>query len=132
MDTSVKRHTSFDNNVTTCDIQNAYLTAKCRELIWTTAGTKFGSEEVSIMVVKIDLYGLKSSRAAFRAKLESLLHDIVYTPSKADPDVWMIPEIKSYGTEYYEYALFCVDDVLVIRCVSMKTIKGIKCVFKIK
>ena len=27
-----------------CDIQNAYLTEKCRELIWTTAGPKFGLE----------------------------------------------------------------------------------------
>ena len=25
-----------------CDIQNDYLTAKCRELIWTTAGPEFG------------------------------------------------------------------------------------------
>ena len=41
------------------DIQNAYLTAKCRELIWTTAGPEFGLEEGSIMVVKMALYGLK-------------------------------------------------------------------------
>ena len=27
-----------------CDIQNAYLTAKCREKIWTIAGPEFGSE----------------------------------------------------------------------------------------
>ena len=27
-----------------CDIQNAYPTAKCRELIWTTEGTKFVSK----------------------------------------------------------------------------------------
>ena len=52
------------------------------------------------MVVKMSLYGLKSSGAVFRAKLESLLHDIGCTPSKADLDVWMTPEIKSYGTEY--------------------------------
>ena len=25
-----------------CDIQNAYLTVMCRELIWTTAGPEFG------------------------------------------------------------------------------------------
>ena len=35
-----------------CDIQNAHLTAKCRDLIWTTAGPEFGTEEGSIMVVK--------------------------------------------------------------------------------
>ena len=30
-----------------CDIQNAYMTAKCREKIWTIAGPEFGSEERS-------------------------------------------------------------------------------------
>ena len=62
----------------------------------------------------------------------SLLHDIGYTPSKVDPDVWMIPAIKSDGTEYYEYALVYVDDGLVIICVPMKTSEGIKCVLKLK
>ena len=84
------------------------------------------------MVVKMSLYGLKSSGAVFRAKLESLLHDIGCTPSKADLDVWMTPEIKSYVTEYYEYALVYVNNILVIMCVPMKKIKGIKYVFKLK
>ena len=74
-------------DILACDIQNSYLTEKCRELIWTTAGTKFGLEEGSIMVVKMALYGLKLSGAEFRANLASLLHNIRYTPSKADPDV---------------------------------------------
>ena len=34
-----------------CDIQNAYLTAKCREKIWTIAGPEFGSEAGKIMLV---------------------------------------------------------------------------------
>ena len=52
------------------------------------------------MVVKMAIYGLKSSGAALRSKLASLLHGIGYTPFKVDPDVWMIPAIKSDGTEY--------------------------------
>ena len=64
--------------------------------------------------------------------MASLLHDIGYTPSKADQDVWMIPAIKSDVTEYYKYALVYVGDVLVISCVPMKTTEGIKCVFKLK
>ena len=59
-----------------CDIQNAYLTAKCREKIWNIAGPEFGSEEGSLMIVKMALYGLKSSGAAFRAKLAGVLHDL--------------------------------------------------------
>ena len=74
--------------VLACDIQNAYLTADCRELIWTRAGPEFGSEAGSVFLIKKALYGLKSAGAAFRALLAETLHDIGYTPTKADPDVW--------------------------------------------
>ena len=49
-----------------CDIQNAYLTSKCREKIWTIAGPEFGSDAGKLMIVVHALYGLKSSGAAFR------------------------------------------------------------------
>jgi len=54
-----------DLQVLACDIQNAYLTAKCQEKIWTKAGPEFGSKAGSIMLVVRALYGLKSSGAAF-------------------------------------------------------------------
>ena len=63
-------------SVMACDIQNAYLTADCREKIWMQAGPEFGSESGSIMIVKKALYGLKGSGAAFRAHLAEKLHDI--------------------------------------------------------
>ena len=50
------------------------------------------------MVRKMTLYGLKSSGAAFRDKLASLLHNIRFTPSKVDLDLWIRPDIKSDGT----------------------------------
>ena len=59
-----------------CDIQNAYLTAKCREKILSISGPEFGSEEVRLMIVKMALYGLKSSGAAFRANMAGVLHDL--------------------------------------------------------
>ena len=37
-------------DILACDIQNAYLTAKCREKIWTIAGPEFGSEEGSLII----------------------------------------------------------------------------------
>ena len=70
-----------DLDILACDIQNAYLTALCRENIWTRAGPDFGSEKFTIVVVKMALYGLKSSGAAFRANLAGVLHGIGYTPS---------------------------------------------------
>ena len=84
------------------------------------------------MVVKMALCGLKSSGPAFRSNLVSLLHHIWCTSSKSDPDVCMIPAIKSDGTEYYKYALDYVEDLLVISCFPMKTIEGIKLIFKLK
>ena len=43
--------------VMACDIQNAYLTADCREKIWTRAGPEFGSEAGTIMFIHKPLYG---------------------------------------------------------------------------
>ena len=103
-----------DLKVLACDIQNAYLTVKCREKIWTIAGPEFGSEAGQIMIIVRALYGLKSSGAAFRALLAETLYDIGYKPTKADPDVWIRPGIKSDGFEYYELVLCYVDDVLSI------------------
>ena len=37
-----------------------------------------------------------------------------FKSSVADPDVWMRPATKSDGTEYYEYILMYVDDILSI------------------
>ena len=43
------------------------------------------------MIVKMDIYGLKSSGAAFRDKIANVLYEINYRPSRTDPDVWMRP-----------------------------------------
>ena len=51
------------------DIGNAYLNAKCRERIWTVAGKEFGSDSDQVMIIVQGLYGLKSSRAAWKQTL---------------------------------------------------------------
>jgi hypothetical protein len=84
------------------------------------------------MTVKMALYGLKSSGAAFRSKLAGVLHDLQYRPSRADPDVWLKPAVKPDGFKYYEMVLCYVDDVMVISHVPDKMIQGIKGVFKLK
>ncbi len=92
-----------DLDILACDIQNAYLTAECRERVWILAGPEFGSEAGQNMIVRKALYGLKSSGAAFRAHLADTLNAMDYRPSYADPDVWLRPAVKPDGTEYYEY-----------------------------
>jgi len=121
-----------DLKVLSCDIQNAYLTAKCREKIYTRAGPEFGSEQGSLMLIVRALYGLKSSGAAFRSLLAETLYDMDYKPTKADPDVWIRPAVKPNGFEYYEYVLCYVDDVLSISGDAMATMKEIQTVFKLK
>jgi hypothetical protein len=78
-----------DLNILSYDIQNANVTANCREQIFTIASPKFGSEARSIMLVKKALYGLKSSSAGFRAHLAETLYNLSYTPTKVDPDLWI-------------------------------------------
>ena len=84
------------------------------------------------MIVKMALYGINSSGAAFRAKLSGVLHDIGYTPSKADPDVWLRPAVNPDGAEYYEMVLCYVDNVLAISDMPMRIMDGIRSVFKLK
>ena len=83
--------------ILSCDIQNTYFTAESREEIWTRAGLEFGCESGTIMIVKMALYGLKSSGAAFRAHMEDNLNDIGFLSTKADPDVWYRPAVKPNG-----------------------------------
>ena len=99
-------------NVFACDIGNAYLNADCREKLWTIAGAEFGSEKGAVMIIARALYGLKSSGAAWRAKLAQTMDDIGYKPTQADPDVWMKVSMKEDGTPYYKYVLIYVDDIL--------------------
>ena len=56
-------------DILSSDIQNAYLTAPCREKFWTIAGQEVGSEVSKPMLIVRALYGLKSSGAVFRSFL---------------------------------------------------------------
>ena len=119
-------------DVLACDIQNAYLTAPCKEKIYTIAGPEFGSDCGKVFIITRALYGLKSSGAAFRTFLAEHLHDIGYVPSKADPDVWMRPGMKPNGSKYWEYVLCYVDDILSISHDPKRTMKLIQAKFKLK
>jgi hypothetical protein len=119
-------------SILSCDIQNAYLTADCRERIYCIAGPEFGSEAGSIMIVKKALYGLKTSGAAFRAHLAETLYGLNYTPTRGDPDVWIRPGVKQAGFEYYEMVLVYVDDILCMSHDPRATMEGIQGTFKLK
>ena len=71
-----------------------------------------------------------ASGAAFCAHLAETLYDLSYTPTKADPDVWIRPPVKANGFEYYEMTLVYVDDILCISDDPKATMNGIQATFK--
>jgi hypothetical protein len=84
-----------DLKLLACEIQNAYLTADCREQIYIIAGPEYDLEAGSLMIIKKALYALKSSGTAFQAHLAETLFNLNYLPTKADPDVRIRPGIKA-------------------------------------
>ena len=118
--------------ILSCAIQNAYLTTKCREKIWTRAGPEFGSDEGKVMIILRALYGLRPSGGSFRALLAEILYDLNYVPSYADPDVYMRPTVKENRCKYYEYVLTYIDDVLCISNTPMMSMKWIQDQLKLK
>ena len=88
--------------ISSCDIQNAYLTAPCREKIYFIAGPELGSDQGKIMIVQRALYSFKSFGAAFWNFFAEILHDMGYKLSQADQDVWLRPATTEDGHEYYE------------------------------
>ena len=97
------------------DIQNAYHTAPCGEMIIITCGPEFESEHKGKNAVVVRaLYGLRRNGSAFRDHLASCMEAHNYLPCRDDPDVWMQKARESNGTEYYEYMLLYVDDFLSI------------------
>ena len=118
--------------VLACDIQNNFLTAKCREKCFTRSGPEFGSDRGKLMLITRALYGLKTISASFRSYLEETLYELGYTPTKTDPDVWLWKAVKADGFQYYEMVFCYVDNVLCISDDPMKTMKGIQRTFKLK
>ena len=69
-----------DLQLQSLDIQNAYLTADCRELIWMRTGPEFGTEKGTLTIVRKSLYGLKSSADAFSSCWQTLYGTKAFAP----------------------------------------------------
>ena len=121
-----------DLDVLSRDIENAYLTAPCREKCWTIGGKEFGPDEGKPFIITKTLYGLKSSDAAFRALLAETLDDMGFRSSHADPDVWLHLAVNPDGEKYYEYVLVYVNDISTISFDPKEPMKGIQKDFKFK
>ena len=105
--------------VLSADIHNAYLTAPLIEKYYDIACLEDGfPPHLAGRPCKIvrTLYGLPIAGALFRAHLTKHLRSLGYTSCKADPDLHIRRAVKKDGTEYWEYLIVYVDDLL---CTSM-------------
>ena len=94
--------------ITGGDVGNAYLEAYTKEKVCFRAGPEFGPElEGHLLIIVKALYGLRTSGARFHAKFADTLRELGFTPTYADPDVW----IRDAG-DCYEYVVMYVDDLL--------------------
>jgi Reverse transcriptase (RNA-dependent DNA polymerase). len=119
-------------DVFAADIGNAYLNAPCREKIWTVAGSEFGSEQGSVMLIVRALYGLKSSGAAWATTFAQSLRDLGYNQCQADPNVWLKVGVKPCGFKYYQLILVYVDDILHISHDPSIVIDALKGLYELK
>ena len=103
-----------DLDICAADIQNAYITAPCREKIWTRCGPEFGSLAGRKARIVRALYGLKSAARAFGAFLAETLLDLGWKPCRGESDVRMRSRTKENGEKIWEYLLVYTDDLLLI------------------
>ena len=99
---------------------------------------RFGSKLESsadvgkVCVLTRALYGLKSARVSWHAELASVLRDLGYKLTKADPDIWIHVVVTDSGYEYYEMLFVYVDDILSLSHKPREAINEITKFFKPK
>ena len=103
-----------DLDLVMIDVSNAFVNANCRELVCAKAGPEFGEYEGCIVLIVKALYGLRSSGSAWHSQFSDHLRSMGFTPSLSDMDMWMRRQQRPDDTEYYEYLVVYVDDVLIV------------------
>ena len=109
------------------DIGNVFCMATCAENICSCCVEEFGPRCDSIVVLNWDLYGLKMASNSFYRYFGDFLRDLVFTPSRADQDLWII---KSEDYEGYDYIATHVYDVIIEANNPFKYMHDIKIKFK--
>ena len=121
-----------DLDIMSCDLENAYLNAPCREKIWFEGGAECGEDQGKVLVVVRALYGLKSAGSSWRAALAEVIAGIGFESTRADPDVWIRMAVRSDGFKYYEMLFVYVDDILSVSHKAKEVIEEITAFYKAK
>ncbi len=97
------------------DVRNAFIQAPASEKHYIKCGPEFGEEyEGQYAIIIRSIYGGRVSGRDFWLHLRECMREMGFTSSKADPDVWFRPATKADGTEYNEFVLLYVDDILAV------------------
>ena len=122
-------------DVKVTDIGNAYLNAKNKERVHSTAcALLFGEANKGKTVVIVRaLYGLKSAGNAWRHHFANFIRNTLgYSPTIADPDVYRKVQTKPDGSKYYSYLIVYVDEILCIHHKPEKIMDLISSTFRLK
>ena len=119
-------------NVMSCNLENAYLNAMCREKIWFEGGTKCGEDKGKMLIVVREFYGLKSTGSSLCAALAQLLKDLDFVSTLADPDVWIREAFREDGFKYYEMLFVYVDNILAVSNKATDVINEIMAFYRAK
>ncbi|MGH3054698.1 MAG: reverse transcriptase domain-containing protein, partial [Gaiellaceae bacterium] len=117
------------NGLTICaaDVGNAYLEANTKEKLYIIGGKEFGDLQGHTLTFKKALYGLRTSGARWHEKMADSLRDLGWTPTYADPDVWMLD-----SETHYEYICVYVDDILICGKKPLEIIEKLKRQYTLK
>ena len=85
-----------------------------------------------VIILSRALYGIKSSGAAWRAKLAETLMSLVYKSSEANADVWMKQDFNPNGYLYYKYMICCVGDLIQIGFKTMEDMDTLNTTYWLK
>ena len=90
------------------DVGNVYLEAYTDEKLCIFAGPEFKELQGHLLMMIKAFYGTRFGGARWHDRLFDIHQELIFKPSKADPDVWMRPEP---GETCYEYIAVYVDDL---------------------
>ena len=91
------------------DIGYAYLNSYTKEKVGFVAGPEFGPLAGHTMTIDKAIYSLRSSSARYHEQFAETMRDMGFTPSPANPDVWMHD-----AGDVYEYHVVYVEDLIAI------------------
>ena len=92
-------------------------------------GAEFEELQGFILIFNKALYGLKSSGKGWAEKFYDIIKDMGFTPSEADPCVWMR---ENKTLKCYEYLAIYVDDLCIAAQDPGQIIQSLKEDFKLK